>query len=930
MTQTLGPTGWHIESIGDSLAVLCGTRPGILGVMPQHALPEGTVSFVFSDVEGSTRLLERDPLGLGQALARHHELLAGAVDEHGGVVFETVGDAVYAAFEAAGPAVAAAVAMQRALAAQDWGSLGELRIRIAVHSGAVERRGEHYFGPPLFTCARLQVLAHGQQTVCSGATAALLTHDMPLGLHLRPLGRHRLKDLAEPIEVVQVDGPGLRDTFPALRSAGLVPTNLRPVASAFIGRQRELAELHELVLAHRLVTVLGPGGTGKTRLCLEAAAGLRERFPDGVFLVELGQLDEGALVPDAVADALSLRPSPGQGAMAALTAHLGSLEVLLVLDNWEQLLPGGRVVAELLAAAPGLHILATSRIPLRLGGEQRYRLAPLTTPSATRSADGAPDMEALLASDAVRLFAERARAADSAFAVDAANAADVAALCRRLDGLPLALELAAARMDVLDPRTVLRGLDAGRDVLAAAADAPDRQRSLEGVIDWSVRLLPPELAAVFRQLSVFAGPFTAEAAQAVVSLHGDGAAGPPFDTVTVLAALADASLLVSRRDPMGGTRFLMLETIAAFAAAQLAAHGAEEAARDRHAAWVADFAEAYEQGIDSAEAVEWAQRMDDAVDDSLRALEWCVGRTQGDIAARILGCTWRMWNGSANPREIAVWAARVLALPLADRWRGKVLNLLGILQLWVQGGLKDGLAYFEEALALLRRQGTPAEVADATNNVGVQLFLLEDVVGAEERFRASIDLWRATGESRGEAIATSNLADLMRHGGDLEAASVIIERAVSLAEASGNPNAIVSCQIARLQINVQRGSVGVDPDAARAVREEMRAALRLAGRIRDQYSGSWLLVIMASFESGASDADAVRAARLLGIAEHAAGWARQEPAAATMLAKARAGCTATLGSALFEAAYQDGHALTREAAVGYTLGDADPFAIAAS
>jgi predicted ATPase/class 3 adenylate cyclase len=476
-------------------------------------LPEGTVTFLFSDVEGSTQLLERHGAEMGEALARHHALFEQITERHRGVIFETVGDAVYAAFARPADAVAAALDAHRALRDEDWGPIGRLAVRIAIHAGAVERRGKHYFGSALFRAARLQALGYGEQTLLSAVTARLVGDALPDGASLRDLGTHRLKDLAEPEQVYQLTHPDLRDAFPTPMSLDAHPNNLPVQLSSFVGRDAELEEVGALIDRHRLVTMLGPGGIGKTRLALQVGAERIERHPNGVWFVDLSAMRDPELVPSAIATTLGLREQPGKPIAALLAAHLHTRRSLLVLDNVEQLLPAaGTTVSELLGAAVELRMIVTSRAPLRIRGEYEYAVPSL--------ASGDPQVIESEPPPAVALFVDRARAIRPDFAVDAESGPLVAEICAALDGLPLAIELAAARLRVFRLEALRQRLASRLLLLTSGTrDAPARQQTLRAAIAWSEELLSESERRLFARISVFIGGFTLDAAEAVAGLE---------------------------------------------------------------------------------------------------------------------------------------------------------------------------------------------------------------------------------------------------------------------------------------------------------------------------------------------------------------------------------------------------------------------------
>jgi len=562
-------------------------------------LPTGVVTFLFSDIEASTRMLEDHRGAAGSALARHHDLLAAAIDANGGVVFETVGDAVYGAFTGPADALAAAVAIHRALAVEDWGEIGTLRCRIAIHSGAVETRGDHYFGPALFETARLQALAHGGQTLTSAATASLAAASLPEDIALSPLGRHRLKDLATPMDVVQVDGEGLPTQFPPLRQSEGIPNNLPAETTAFIGRADDLARLDDLVAKHRLVTLLGPGGTGKTRLALQAATRHLERFADGVWLVELAHVGSPDRVIAAFADVWGLRSGEGSTLEEVLTRYLGLRHLLLVVDNCEHVREAtATLVGELLRAAPKLTILATSRESLGVPGEAEVRVPALALPP------DAADVASATASDAVRLFLDRVRTSQPGFDPTNDDLAAIVHVCRRLDGMPLGLELAAARLRSLSARELADRLDTSFRVLGGSKTAPDRQRTLQATLDWSHDLLGPDEQVLFRRLSIFAGGFDVAAAEAVC------AADPVEDwqILDLLDSLVDKSLVLAVPGPRA--RFRLLEPVRQYAAEKLREAGEHEAVASAHARHFAAFIAEAAPHTRGPEQMAWERRID--------------------------------------------------------------------------------------------------------------------------------------------------------------------------------------------------------------------------------------------------------------------------------------------------------------------------------
>ena len=561
----------------------------------EPGLPQGVVTFLFSDIEGSTRLLEQHREAMGRALARHHELLAGIIADHAGVVFETVGDAVYGAFAEPADALAAAVAIQRQLRGERFEDIGEVRVRIAVHSGPVESRGRHYYGAVLFESSRIEALAHGGQTLTSAHTATLVAAAPPEGISLRPLGRHRLEDLDEPMEVVQVDGDGLPQRFPPLRSAETTPSNLPHETTSFVGRAHDLARLGELIERHRLVTLLGPGGTGKTRLALEIASQQLGRFPDGVWLVELAPIASPELVINELADVWGLRAGEGSSLEDVVKRYLATRHLLLVVDNCEHVRDAAAtLLRDVLAGAPEVSVLATSRETLGLPGETEYRVPPLPLPDADEDADR---------SDAVRLFLDRVRSVRPDIVVSDDDLGAVVRACRRLEGMPLGLELAAARIRTLSPTELADRLDSTFRTLGSASKvALPHQRTLEATLDWSYGLLTHAERAVFRRLSVFAGSFDIAAAEVIGGDVGSD------DVLTHLGSLVDKSLVLAL---MGSTtRFRLLEPIRQYGLDRLAQAGESAAASQAHAEHYAAFVAEAAPHTRGPDQMAWERRLD--------------------------------------------------------------------------------------------------------------------------------------------------------------------------------------------------------------------------------------------------------------------------------------------------------------------------------
>jgi len=472
----------------------------------------GTWTFVFTDIEGSTKLWDEKPEAMRIALAEHDAHVRHELSQQG-EVFKTIGDAFCVAFKSPSEAVTAAGGLQKSLQDKAFGEVGNLRVRVAVHTGEAESRDNDYFGPSLNRVARLLASGHGGQVLLSQATYELVRDALPSGYTAKPLGEHRLRDLERPESIYQLTAPGLPSDFPALKSLTELPNNLPLQVTSFVGREKELADVAKLIRKNRLVTFTGSGGTGKTRLSMQAAAELLPEFEDGVWLVELAPLTEPDLVPQTVAAALKVREEPGRPLIETLVSHLRDKRLLLILDNCEHLLDAAARLADSIGKnCPNVHLVATSREPLAIGGEQVYRVPSLSTPDPKKK----ESVESLEQYEAVRLFIDRAVLAQPNFHVTNENAPAVAQICHRLDGIPLALELAAARVRAMPVETIASRLDDRFRLLTGGSrTALPRQQTLRATIDWSYGLLDEKEKTLLRRLSVFAGGWTLEAAEKV-------------------------------------------------------------------------------------------------------------------------------------------------------------------------------------------------------------------------------------------------------------------------------------------------------------------------------------------------------------------------------------------------------------------------------
>jgi predicted ATPase/class 3 adenylate cyclase len=872
-------------------------------------LPAGTVTMLFSDIEGSTALLSRLGERYGEALSAHRVLLRAAIAAWHGHEMGTEGDSFFVVFESAGDAVCCCLAAQRALAGHDWPGGIAVRVRMGLHSGEPTRHEDGYVGLDVHRAARIAAAAHGGQLVLSEATRLLAASRLPDGVSVRDLGFHRLKDISAPERIYQLAAPGLQDRFPPLKSLG-AQTSLPAPVTPLVGRDDDLTLVRDAIArpGARLVTLTGTGGVGKTRLALAAAAALGEAFPQGVFFVALAAVCDAEVMWKTLADCLDVSVE-GQAAVA-VTGYLAERRALLVLDNLEQLDGAGSVVAAMLGAAPGLVVLATSRRPLHVQGEQELAVPPLGIPAGA-------DAAAVAACAAAQLFAQQAGMVRPGFAVTADNAADVAAICRRLDGLPLAIELAAARVKLLTPRALLARLGDSLGLAAADAGRPFRQQALRNTVAWSYDLLAPQVAGVFRRMSVFAGGCDLPALAAV---SGTGSARAESDLLDLVAELQDVSLITVAEGIDGEPRLGMLEVIREYALERLGQDDDTDGARRRHAEHYAAFAERAHEQLDGPGQLTALDRLEADHDNLRAALAWSLETSdpadQGERAAiglRLVQELTYFWYQHGYATEGRRWLQRAMDVVAVDGGAplAGVAHGLGVL-LDEQGEPDAARQLFERSLAIWRDLGNRDREAGELNSLGITHHHLGHLDTARVLLEQSAAIGREIGSASRLAAALTNLGQAEADAGNLEHAEQVLQEALSVDRKLGDTLGVALDQQSLVIVRLRAGRVR---HASEMLSETFDYVVS-SGNIE-----SLVVSIELSAAIAAEFGDGTRAARLAGAAEairRKAGIPLPEPEAA-LLERFVAPARATFARDAWDAELAAGAALTQQEAVTLLL-----------
>jgi len=868
--------------------------------MPE--LPTGTVTFMFTDIQGSTRLLQRVGEEYPDLLAEHHRIVRDAIAAGGGTEVGTEGDSFFAVFPTAPGALQAAIQTQRGLASHGWRKGNAIRVRIGLHTGQGVLSGAQYVGLDVHRAARIRAAGHGGQVLISDTARALAEDALPVDVSVRDLGRHRLKDIEQPERLHQLVIQGLEHDFPPILTLDARLTNLPLERSSFVGRERAVREATALLDGSRLLTLTGPGGIGKTRLAMRIAADQLGRFTHGVYLVDLSPITDPTLMTATISAALMVREHPGRDMAASLAEHLRDREMLLVLDNVEQVVDAAATVRGLLDTAPGLTVLATSRVPLHLTGEQEYPVPPLGLPDARDHADP----EKLAETEAVHLFIQRAAKVRPGLRLTSDNAAVVAQIAVRLDGLPLAIELAASQANVLDARAILLRLGEKLSLgLTGPNDLPDRQRTLRSTLAWSYDLLAPGHQRLFARLGTFRGGWTLKSAELIC---GPGLDLEVFDG---LATLVDHSAVRRIEAGNGESRFTMLETIREYAVERLASSGDLDALQRRHAEHFRDMAEEAEPQLTRQDRVTWLARLEQEVDNLRAALDWAEETGNVETGLRIAAAVWRFWHLRGRLSEGRDRLERLLAMPTPTRAdvRARALGALGGIAYWQNDNAVTRASY-EQAVDIARGTGDPRLLAAALFDLSFIPFMEQDADRAESILREGLAVAEEAGDRLLTADIWTGMAFLEFDRGRLADGLALRRRAIERYREAGDGWKVAENLTGLAMMSRSAGDV----DAAR---NHLREGLGMLRQAKDTMSMSGALNALALVAM--DDGLAERAARLVGAAariRHDVGGGIP-PELFDRWGDPAADARRALGDDAYEAARAAGYAMDPDSAVAF-------------
>jgi predicted ATPase/class 3 adenylate cyclase len=877
--------------------------------MSKLELPSGIVTFLFTDIEGSTQLWDTLPDAMRLSQETHNTILNEAITAHGGQVYKVVGDAFQAAFVKPAQAVEAAIAAQRALKKAAWGETGPIHVRMGIHTGEAEAQGDDYATThTLNRVARVMSAGHGGQILLSQAVADLLYRSLPPGVTLRDMGQHHLKGLRQVEHLYQVVLEDLSQDFPPLTTLDDVPSNLPVQLTSFVGRQREIDAVQQLLDANRLLTLTGPPGTGKTRLGLQVAAKALNQFADGVYFVELAPISDPALVANTIARLFGVREASGQPLLETLKNYLREKRLLLLMDNFEQVIDAAPLIGELLTASPGVKVLVTSREVLHVYGEQEYTVPPLTLPDQECS----EPLRALSQYEAVELFSHRARAVKPDFLLTENNAPHVSEICARLDGLPLAIELAAARSKLLSPESMCTRLESRLKTLTGGArDLPARLQTLQAAIDWSYNLLDTDEQRLFDRLSVFQGGRSIDAVEKVCN------SDLSFAVLDGLESLLNKNLLFTKEGKTGETRFYMLETIQEYARERLAQSEEADDFKTRHAIYFVALAECAEAELHGARQEYWYARLMDELDNIRTAFKWTLDEVDVELGARLVAALRDfLYFTGLLLSESSAWIDRVLETEgrISPAVRARTLNTYSRVT-YARGDFADGAHLARQALSLA------CDINDIETCAWAYLFISIHSTASYDRIKElftlteeGLGLFRELNHKAGIAFGLNTVGELARLDGDYFRAGRAYEECQAVSKETGNRRH-EAISIANLSyVAYHEGNYNHAIDCG-------KKALALSNSLQMEHMSAWFLAAIAG-AIGAKGKPRL-AARLLAASERQLEiiGASTQPADKFEIDQFKEAIREQLGETEFNKAWAEGQAMSFEKAVAYALGE---------
>lgn len=912
-------------------------------------LPLGTVTFLFTDIEGSTRLLQHLGDKFATVIAEHDQLLRDVWQKYHGSVVGTQGDSFFVAFPRAVDGVNAAMEAQRVLHAHDWTDGVKVRVRMGLHTGEPQiGASDNYVGIDVHRAARIAAAGHGGQILISQSTYDLVKSELPDEVIVQDLGEHRLKDLRQPKQLYQLVAPGLPSEFPPLKSLDASPNNLPSQLTSFVGRSKEIAEVKQLLSEGRILTLTGPGGTGKTRLALQVASEMLESF-HSVFFVALAPIMDPGLVASTIAQTLSVPETAGRSILESLKEYLQSKSMLLLLDNFEQVISAAPLVSELLSVCSKLKILVTSREGLRITGERLYPVPPLALPNLTKL----PSPQALSQYAAVQLFLQRARMVKPDFTITNETAPTIVEICSRLDGLPLAIELAAARIKLLSPSAMLTRLEHRLQFLTGGArDLPARQQTLRNAIAWSYDLLDENEQKLFQRLSVFIGGCTVDAVEAVVRESTADIA-----LLDQLESLLDKSLVRETEGRHREPRFVMLGMLREFGLERLEASGQGETIRRCHAEFYLSLAEAAEASLERAEQIQWMDRMEQEHGNLRAALEWSrTAENAGELCLRLAGTLGYFWEVRGHFSEGRERLSALLTMDVAQgRTAARTKLLARAAELaYRQSDYAATVAFAEECREICRELDDKQGMASALIKLGNAATEAGDYASASEYLGEALMIWRERDDQHGIARALISLGWVSIRSGDYLLANALLEEALAVSRELGDTRSMGFelsglGEVALRQgdhtratqlleeslslrkqlgnkwgIGVSLGTLGLvalrQRNWERAV-SLLSESLEVRREISDKGGSAWCLERLAEIASAQGNPE--RAVRLLSAAAalRVSIGSVIDPADQAEYQSQRAGLRANLDEERFTAIWNEGRGLSFEQAVAYALED---------